>query len=549
MRLTFLGAAGMVTGSSYLLEAGGLRLLVDCGLFQGKHEELNRKPFGFHPATLDGVILTHAHIDHSGRLPLLRKQGYTGPVYAHPATIDLARIMLLDSAYIHETEAERENRKLRRAGRPLVEPLYTQDDARAVMQHFRPIPYDQAVSLNEHVQVRLHDAGHILGSCIAELLVTDRSGRPTRICFTGDLGQPSRPILRDPTPIAEADYLIMESTYGDRLHQTHLDTRETLAHLVHSTVAKGGNVIIPAFAVGRTQELLYELNQLVEGGRLPADLQIILDSPLAIAATEITEQHKELFDEQAKDRARNGAPLFAFPGLRLTHTAEESRGLNLSREPMLIIAASGMCEAGRIVHHLKHNLWRAVCTVLFVGFQAEGTLGRRLVDGARRVRIMGEDVAVRARIESLPGLSAHADQAQLLNWVDRLKSVPLRTFLVHGEADSRAELARLLAARGHLVEMPVIGQSFPLQMAAAVARRKPKPVQGPTRIALSDGAALAASARRMAALLKEFTATRKAWHSNGPHLPPGQAEELQQRAEELLRSLEEMRRLIDSAGE
>ncbi|HYG59759.1 MAG TPA: MBL fold metallo-hydrolase, partial [Symbiobacteriaceae bacterium] len=414
MQLTFLGASGMVTGACYLLEAGGLRLLVDCGMFQGKEEGLNRKPFGFHPGSLDGVILTHAHIDHSGRLPLLRKQGFSRPIYTHPATADLAAIMLMDSAHIQEADAERENRKGRRAGRHLVEPLYTQNDARAVVNLFRPIPYGQLVRLNDSVEIRLQDAGHILGSAIVEVFETDDKGRTVKLVFSGDLGQPHRPILRDPALIDEADYLVMESTYGNREHEPLESTRAALAEVIRSTISRGGNVVIPAFAVGRTQEVLYQLNALAEEGQLPRRLKVVLDSPLAIAATEVTARHREVYDEAAANRVHDGDDPFSFPGLVMSHTADDSRALNESKEPMVIISASGMCEAGRVLHHLKHNLWRPDSTILFVGYQAEGTLGRRILQGAAPVRILGEEVAVRARIESLPGLSAHADQAQLV---------------------------------------------------------------------------------------------------------------------------------------
>lgn len=549
MRLSFLGAARMVTGSCYLLEAGGLRLLIDCGLFQGKEEERNREPFGFNPAAIDAVILTHAHIDHSGRLPLLCKQGFRGPIYTHPATADLAEIMLLDSAHIQETEAEQANRKSRRAGRLLVEPLYSQADARHVMSQFRPIPYGQPFQMNEHIQIRFEDAGHILGSALVEIVETGADGRQTKMVFSGDLGQPGRPILRDPTPVAEADYLVLESTYGNRLHEPPKSAREALAEVIRSTIAKGGNVVIPAFAVGRTQEVLYELNGLVESGELPSSLKVVLDSPLAIAATEITAKHADIYDEAAANLVRSGDQPFSFPGLVYSHTADESKALNFTRDPLVIVAASGMCEAGRVLHHLKHNLWKPASTVLFVGFQAQGTLGRRLADGARRVRIYGEDVAVKARIETLHGFSAHADQVQLLDWVDAMDRPPLRTFLVHGESEAQGELARELLSRGHNVEVPALGQSVELQPnLQKLSARARKKASRAARVALADGAALSLSSRRMSAMLRELGAVKKSWFANGPHLPADQAEQLARQAEEVLKSLEEMRRLIDSAG-
>lgn len=551
MRLTFLGGAGTVTGSSYLLEAGGLRLLVDCGLFQGKDEELNRKPMPLAPYGLDGVILTHAHIDHSGRLPLLRRQGFSGPIYAHNATADLAAIMLLDSAHIQEMEAERLTRKARRAGRDMVQPLYSADDAHRVTEQFHALPYGKLLSLSPSLQIRLQDAGHILGSAIVEVFETGPDGRQAKLVLSGDLGRPDRPILRDPTVIAEADFLVMESTYGNRLHEPPQSTRETFATIIRSTVAKGGKVIIPAFAVGRTQEVLYQLNSLVEEGQLPRNLRVVLDSPLAIAATEVTAKHRDVYDEAARALVRSGDDPFAFPGLVLSHTGDDSRALNENREPMVIVAAGGMCENGRVVHHLKHNLWRHTSTVLFVGYQAEGTLGRRILEGASRVRIHGEDVAVNCRIESLQGLSAHADQAQLLAWVDGFQQAPRQTVLVHGEAEAREELARLLMLRGHRVAMPLMDETIELApgVSRPAVRRSQTAPRDPARVALAQGSALGLTSQRMSALLKELRALKKAWHANGPHLPAGQAEELARRAAELQQYLEAMRRLIEASGE
>jgi len=554
MRLTFLGAAGMVTGSCYLLEAGGLRLLVDCGMFQGKEEDLNEAAFPFHPGTIDGVVLTHAHIDHSGRLPLLRKRGFTGPIYTHPATADLARIMLLDSAHIQEADAERENRRNKRSGKSLKEPLYTQEEARLVGQQFKTIPYGQLFSISNRLQLRLHDAGHILGSAILEFFEIGPDGQSTKLVFTGDLGQPNRPILKDPTVIEEADYLVMESTYGNRVHEATEDSRQKLADIIRSTVAKGGNVIIPAFAVGRTQEILYEVNALKEAGQIPRGLQVIVDSPLAIAATNLTSEHKDLFDENATKRLRSGDDPFAFPGLRFTQTAEESMELNTNNEPKVIIAASGMCEAGRIVHHLKHNLWRPVSTVLFVGFQAQGTLGRRLMDGANRVRVLGEEVAVKARIEVLHGFSAHADQPHLLAWAKALKHPPKATFLVHGEDDGRQEMAQLLIAEGHQVAMPVLGESLTLSPSELRHAHFAQPQPGargeePRRVAAAASEPLSLSARQMSALLRELDSLRKDWYANGPHLPASQAEVVTTQAEELLRQIQQLHRLIAAAQE
>lgn len=556
MRLTFLGAAGMVTGSCCLVEAGGRRILVDCGLFQGQEEELNQKPFPFEPATLDAVILTHAHIDHSGRLPLLYKQGYRGPIYTHEASADLATIMLADCAYIQEMDAERESRRARRAGRPPVEPLYRQEDAKAVARLFQRLDYGREIALSPRLRFRLADAGHILGSAWVTLEETGADGRTTRVVFSGDLGQPGRPILQDPALPVETDYLVLESTYGDRLHKPHTSTQEDLREIIHTTIAKGGKVIIPSFAVGRTQEVLYELNGLVESGRLPRDLKVVVDSPLAIAATEVTAEHEAIWDEAARRLVARGDLPFDFPGLVYTRTGEESKLLNTDPQPMVIIAASGMAEAGRVVHHLKHNLWRHTSTILFVGFQAQGTLGRRLLDGAKRVRVLGEEVAVNARIASLPGLSAHADQQQIMEWVGRLPRPPLQTILVHGEPEARAALARRLTAAGHRVIMPNLGESLRLRPAGSpagevaclaesvAAEGAPYAAATPAAPGAPDSRSLAA--QRMAQLLREVEAVRKAWYAFGPHLSAGQSEELAARAAEALRDLEELRRMIEA---
>jgi len=552
MRLTFLGAARMVTGSSYLLEAAGMRILVDCGLFQGRDESKNREPFHFNPSGIDGVILTHAHIDHSGRLPLLCKRGFRGPIWTHPATADLAEIMLADSAHIQETDTERSNRRSRRAGRTVMEePLYTMEDARRVVGLFQPIPYGALSSVGEGLQVRFTDAGHILGSAIVEIFETDPAGKRTKLVFSGDLGQPGRPILKDPAPIDEADYLVLESTYGNRLHEAPESKREALGKIIHSTVAKGGKVIIPAFAVGRTQEILYELSDLVEAKKLPRDLKVVLDSPLAIAATRITAQHHDIFDSDERHRIDGGDKPFHFRGLIMTQTAEESMALNAMKQPLVIVAASGMCEAGRVVHHLRHNLWREVSTVLFVGFQAEGTLGRRIADGASRVRIYGEDVAVRCRIESLQGFSAHADQAQLLDWVDGLHHRPAQIFLVHGEQEAQEELANCLAERGHRVEIPDFGESIELapggeQLSRPIrgTRTKKTKRQNRAKPAIPKGEALAISSQRMSALLRDLRDLKKVWFANGPHLDSEKAVEVADRADEVMKALDEIRRLM-----
>lgn len=455
MKLTFLGAAREVTGSCYLLEAGGRRLLVDCGMFQGGREARgkNRAALAFDPRGIDCVLLTHAHIDHSGLLPRLVALGYRGPIHATAATCDLLGVMLPDAAYIQEKEVERENRHRHRArpGRAGQEsaPLYTVAQAHDCLHRLRPVDYDTEFEPLPGMRCRLRDAGHILGAAIIELWVNDRSASGERkLVFSGDLGQPGRPIVRDPTPIAEADVLLIESTYGDRLHKSMEETERELVRAIDETLKGGrGNLIVPSFAVGRTQEILYVLGDLMRRDRISRNIEIVVDSPMATRATEITQRHlhitdiemRELMAWQAQQRANR-------PRIRFTESVEESMRLNELRGAILI-SASGMCDAGRIKHHLRHNLPRAESGVLITGFQAAGTLGRRLVDGARRVKILGDDIAVRARLYTVGGLSAHADQAGLLDWLGQFRAPPQRTFVVHGEASTAEGFARLVHER------------------------------------------------------------------------------------------------------
>lgn len=461
MNITFLGAACEVTGSCYLIETVDTRFLVDCGMVQGGREApaRNRKPFAFDPKSIDFVLLTHAHIDHSGLLPKLTHAGFQGPIYTTDATADLLQVMLPDSAHIQEGEAERAKRYARPAhGRSAVlTPLYTMQDARDCLRQVRPIAYDQELTPHPVVRCRFRDAGHILGSAIIEAWVTER-GQTAKLVFSGDLGQPGRPILRDPTPIEDADILVMESTYGDRTHKDMASSEGELIEIVDRTLhEQGGNVIVPAFAVGRTQEILYHLHRLTREGQL-RNLKVFVDSPMATKATRITRQHIELFDAQAKDLAGWHAVGKDLPYLHFTASADESRALNQIHSGAIIISASGMCDAGRIKHHLRHNLPRRECGVLITGFQAQGTLGRRLVDGAKRVRIFGEDIPVRAAIHTVGGLSAHADQPALLGWTAGFRKHPARTFVVHGEASAALAFAeRLHMERGWDVVVPEPG--------------------------------------------------------------------------------------------
>lgn len=438
MKIYFFGAAHEVTGSCYLVETDQLRFLVDCGMFQGGSEAdgKNRQFPRFNPEQIDFVLLTHAHIDHSGLLPRLTNLGFRGPVYCTSATADLLKVMLPDSAHIQEKEAEWQNyAKRKKRGRYTREnaPLYTVIQAQNCLKHLRTVDYDSECNPHPQVRVLFRDAGHILGSAILEVWVKE-GAQTKKLVFSGDLGMPLRPLMNDPTPIDSADYLLVESTYGNRLHKSMQTTIDELAEVVNDTLLhKKGNVIIPAFAVGRTQEILYLLTSLMREGRIPDNTQIIVDSPMATAATEITLKYRELLDPESQDildweRGRGGRA-----HIRFTESVEDSIALNQIKQGAIIISASGMCNAGRIKHHLKYNLPRAECTVIMAGFQAAGTLGRRLVDGVSLVRIHQESISVRADIYTLGGLSAHADQAALLAWLKQFKSPPRQTFVVHGE--------------------------------------------------------------------------------------------------------------------
>lgn len=460
MRLTFLGASGMVTGSSYLLEVGQTKFLVDCGMFQGSKatEALNRRPFLFDPTAIDFVLLTHAHIDHSGLLPRLVKSGFKGHIYATEATSDLCRIMLADSAHIQEFEAEIGNRKGRRAGRAVIEPLYTVNDATDCLTRFRPQPYGRQLALTPEIAVRFDEAGHILGSSIIEIWITE-NGKTTKLAFSGDLGRPDQPITKDPSFIDEADYIIMESTYGNRNHEEY-DKEKALAEIINDTVKRGGNIVIPAFAVGRTQTILYYLQKLLKEDRIP-DIPVFIDSPLAISATDIFMHHPQDIDVEAFELVRSRQDN---PGkilhINFTRTSDESKAINQRQDSAIIISASGMADAGRILHHLKHNLWRPDSSVILVGYQAEGSLGRRLMDGVKRVKIMGEEIGVKAKIYNLDGFSAHADQGDLLDWLGHLKQPPATIFIVHGEAAQATTFAGLIKERhGYPTYIPAYGDS------------------------------------------------------------------------------------------
>jgi len=461
MKITFHGAAQEVTGSCIMIETDSVRFLVDCGMFQGSRDAdaRNREPFAFDPRDVDFLLLTHAHIDHSGLLPKLCRDGFRGPIYTSSATASLLEIMLRDSAHIQEYEAERARRHPG-ANHPAAEPIYIMADAEAALTHLRPQAYDALFNPQRTVQVRLRDAGHILGSAILEIWLRD--GAETRkLVFSGDLGQPGRPILRDPCRIGDADILFVESTYGDRLHKNLDNTLDELVEAVNDTLHhRGGNVIIPAFAVGRTQEILYYFHHLTRQGRL-RNLNIFVDSPMATAVTEVTRQHLALFDEEATKLAAWHAQGQGLPNLKFIGSVNESRALNAFRAGAIIIAASSMCTAGRIKHHLLHNLGNPRNTILITGYQARGTLGRRLVDGADMVRIFGQEVPVRAAIHTLGGFSAHGDQAAITDWLGAFRRPPEQTYVIHGEPLSSAALVAEIEQRlGWKVAAPDAGQEI-----------------------------------------------------------------------------------------
>jgi metallo-beta-lactamase family protein len=464
MKVTFLGAAREVTGSSYLVETDTVRFLVDCGMFQGGREApaRNRRPFGFDASTLDFVLVTHAHIDHSGLLPKLMLAGFNGPIYATEATADLLTVMLPDSGHIQEAELQRFMRRRKASSRTPPSPIYTVQDAQQCLSLVNPVQYDKRLEPHGDIACCFRDAGHILGSAILEVWVTQDTRR-TKLVFSGDLGQPGRPILRDPTLIEDADVLFIESTYGNRLHKDLPATLDELGQVIEQTLyKKNGNVIIPAFAVGRTQEIIYHLHQLSQQGRLH-NLNIFVDSPMATAATRITKKHMALFDDEARQLANWFKAGRDLPNLRFVGSAEESIALNQVRSGAIVISASGMCDAGRIKHHLRHNLGRRECSVLITGFQAQGTLGRRLVDGATQVSIFGQRIPVRASIHTLGGFSAHADQSALLDWVSGFQRPPDKTFVVHGEETAALTFAeRLRSDMGWSVMVPELGQSVQL---------------------------------------------------------------------------------------
>ena len=496
MKLTFLGADREVTGSCTQLEAAGHRILIDCGMEQGRNVYENAD-LPYAPGSYEALLLTHAHIDHSGRIPYLYKNGYRGPIYTTEATRDLCAIMLADSAHIQQQEADWKNRKAMRSGAEMIEPDYTVEDAQQVMKQFVPCPYQSWELLFDgpagRMEMRFTDVGHLLGSASISLRITEPGRAPEIIVFSGDIGNRHQPLIRDPANPGHADYLVMESTYGDRSHGPKPDYLGELSGILQSTFDKGGNVVIPSFAVGRTQELLYFIRQIKAEGRVKGhgNFPVFVDSPLASKSTTIfRENFAECYDEEALALVQSGENPLQFPGLYISETKEQSVAINGDETPKVIISASGMCEAGRIRHHLKHNLWRPECTILFVGYQAVGTLGRTLIDGAVNVKLFGETIDVQAEICQLTGLSGHADREGLLAWVNAFSPKPKRVFVIHGEDEVENIFAQTLTEQGFTACAPYNGEQWAIGAEGAVClqegsrvRLEHKPSEGASRAA------------------------------------------------------------------
>lgn len=488
MKLSFFGADQCVTGSCHCLEVGGKRILIDCGLQQGR-DEVDNRSLPFAPGSIDYVLITHAHIDHSGRVPMLIKNGFQGSILTTRLTAQLMSIMLQDSAHIQESDAEYKNRKNRRAGRPEEEPLYTVADAQRVPEFIDTCEYDQPVHLCDGVDAVFIDAGHLLGSASIRLTLTE-GGQTKTIVFSGDIGNVDQPIIRDPQFFTGADYVVMESTYGDRNHTEVWSYTGQLAQIIDETLGKGGNVVIPSFAVGRTQELLYFIREIKDQGLVTSvpNFPVYVDSPLAKSATTIfCGDLRGYLDQDALELVKDGTHMFNFPGLHLTETVDESKSLNEDHTPKVIISASGMCDAGRIRHHLKYNLWRADSAVVFVGFQSPGTLGRTLLDGATSVKLFGEDVAVRAKVVNFQGLSSHADHDHLLDWISHFKEPkPQHVFVVHGDREVAPVFAQTVSQLGFTAHAPQYTEEYDLltctQLAAGyMPQRKTRTFDGAPR--------------------------------------------------------------------
>lgn len=507
MKLEFIGAAHEVTGSCHFIHWQDKSILVDCGMEQGPDIYENQE-IPVQASEIDYVFVTHAHIDHSGLLPLLAQKGFKGQIFATDATTQLCQIMLKDSAHIQEFEAEWKNRKARRAGSSLVEPMYTMADAEAALTLFVPCPYNDILQVTDGLKVRFRDAGHLLGSSFIELWFTE-DGRETKLVFSGDLGNGNRPLIKDPAWPVDADYLIMESTYGNRNHEEVPDYAVPMSELLERTFRRGGNVVIPAFSVGRTQEMLYHLRRIKEGNMVSScpDFEVYVDSPLAVEATTIFNRNVlECFRDECVEMIRRGKNPIGFSGLKTSVTSEDSKAINFNQKPKVIISASGMCEAGRIRHHLKHNLWRKECSILFVGYQVPGTLGYNLLHGAQEVRLFGEKVQVNAEIVNLPGISGHADKDHLTEWVGHMHEMPKRIFVVHGEDQVTDEFAAHLAETFNVcATAPYSGDVYDLDTNTCVGQGDRKPAEArkkkPAKAAATAFAKLLEAGNRLIAVI------------------------------------------------
>ena len=482
MKLTFIGADHEVTGSCHLLEACGLNVLVDCGMEQGEDLYENQElPISY--ADVDYVLATHSHIDHVGMLPFIYAKGFRGQVLATRATADLCEIMLKDCAHIQESEAEWKNRKARRAGRQEEPPIYTMNDAEGVLEHFVPCDYGHTIRLAEGFEVRFTDVGHLLGSASIEIWMTE-GGCSKKIVFSGDIGNEKKPLIRSPQYIFQADYVVMESTYGGRFHKSGGDHVEEFARIIDETLAIGGNVVIPAFAVGRTQEVLNYIRVIKERGLVKSlpDFEVYLDSPMAVEATAVFKENRmDCYNEETRALVKKGISPLSFPGLRLSVTSNDSIAINFDTKPKVIISAAGMCDAGRIRHHLKHNLWRPESTILFAGYQAVGTLGRSIIDGREEVKLFGESIEVRARIEKIEGISGHADEAGLLKWVGSFMSDLQQVFVVHGDDEVCDQFAATVKDTfGIEAIAPYSGTSYDLEKGCFITVAKGIPIRRET---------------------------------------------------------------------
>ncbi len=508
MILEFLGAAREVTGSCHYMSFGETHLLVDCGMEQGPDLYVNQE-IPVNPATINYVFVTHAHIDHSGLLPLLYSHGFRGKVYATKATCELCNIMLKDSAHIQEFEAEWRNRKAKRAGKPEVTPLYGLDDAVGVLEHFVPCEYHEKIEIAEDLTIRFVDAGHLLGSSSIEMWATE-DGVTKKIVFSGDIGNGNRPLIKDPEYITEADYVVMESTYGNRSHEAPPDFAVELAKVMNMTFTKGGNLVVPAFSVGRTQEILYFIRRIKTEGLLPefSDFEVYIDSPLAVEATNVFHENvRECFSELALALVDSGVNPIRFQGLKVAVSSDESRMINFDPNPKVIISASGMCEAGRIRHHLKHNLWREDSTVVFVGYQVPGTLGYALLNGAKTVKLFGEEIDVCATIVRLPGISGHADREHLTEWISAFVPQPKRVFVVHGEEKTAVSFAEhIRETAGFDAVVPYSGDTYDLVTGEQIAqgsREYVKKTEKVFRTGISVFDRLVAAGERLVAVIRK----------------------------------------------